>query len=146
MGRGEPDPTGSYIAELKTVGRTDSDGSEKDIETMFNAQVIRYSYHLQAAWNREVIAELVTPTGQDQVRPGIYWIVVQTDDPYDVIVTQPPARALATATAKIRSDLERIDGCYRSGLWNGILEVEFPRWFEQKQLAEARANRFEIGE
>ena len=137
-GRGDPEFTGSYFLELKTITTADETGGDKDIWEMFRGHFRKYAYYQQAAWNREVIAELQTAAGKDQVRPAMYYLVVQTDEPYDCIVCQPSARALAVATTEIRAELERIDGCYRSGIWNGIYEVELPYSYEQKQLAEAR--------
>ena len=143
-GAGADEFTGSYFLELKTVTTVDEHGEEKDIWEIFRGHFRRYAYYMQAAWNREVIAELTVEAGREQVRPAVYYIVVQTDDPFDCIVCQPSARALAVATTEIRAELARIDTCYRTGIWNGVYEVELPYYFEQRTLA-SQPQREQLG-
>ena len=144
-GAGAPEPTGSYFLELKTVGTHDQSGVERDIWDAFEHNFKKFSYHMQAAWNREVIAELMPNAGRDQVRPAVYYIVVQTDEPFNCIVCQPSARALATGTVEILRYLRELTACYETGIWNGVYEVGLPYGYEQRVLGQGKARAPELG-
>ena len=142
MGEEAGESTGSYFCELKTLTDTTQSGDVKGVEEMFEYSCLKYGYYEQVTWAREVIAELLDPTGENQVRPAVYFIAVQSVEPFNVIVCQPKSERLAIATRQIRADLRRISNCYQSGIWNGVIEIgELTRW-EKYELRQA--NRLEI--
>ena len=123
---GEDEVGKPIILDFKTT-------SDADPET-WGRKAFGLRYPMQTAWYQSLLA---LELGLDEP-PAYFWLVVETQEPYDVVIYQPPEEALEIGRAQMRHCIEAYKSCLASGKWpgynKGILELETPAWEKRKWL------------
>ena len=91
-------------------------------------------YPMQTAWYQSLLA---LELGLDEP-PSYFWLVVETQEPYDVVIYQPPEEALEIGRAQMRYCIDTYKTCKETGKWpgysKGILNLETPPWERRRWL------------
>jgi hypothetical protein len=91
-------------------------------------------YPMQSAWYQSLLA---LELGLED--PAAYfWLVVETQEPFDVAIYQPPEEALEIGRAQMNHCIEAYKSCVASGKWpgygKGIIQLEVPPWERKRWL------------
>jgi hypothetical protein len=91
-------------------------------------------YPMQTAWYESLLA---LELGLEEP-PAYFWLVVETQDPFDVVIYQPPEEALEIGRAQMKHCIESYKTCLATGKWpgytKGIIQLETPVWEKRKWL------------
>jgi hypothetical protein len=129
-------PLGAYFVDGKTTASLCLD----DYWANFRMQFQKEGYYYQAALYRELIA-LLDPLEEGQIRPAMFYIAQENDEPFQCQVFEPDPETYATAMMELRADLEQLQKCYETGVWPGapvaLQTLYLQKKFEQRRLAAA---------
>jgi hypothetical protein len=139
-------PKGGIGLGAETIGAYFVDGKStvslcpEDYWTNFKMQFQKFGYYYQAALYRELIAE-IEPLHGAQIRPAMFYIAQENDEPYQCQVFQPDEEAYATAVTELRADLRALAKCYETGVWPGapvgVQMLYLQHGFQERRLAAA---------
>lgn len=114
------------ILDFKTTG-------DADPET-WGKKAFGLRYPMQTAWYESLLA---LELGLEEP-PAYFWLVVETQDPFDVVIYQPPEEALEIGRAQMKHCIESYKTCLATGKWpgytKGIIQLETPVWEKRKWL------------
>ena len=106
--------------------------SDADPET-WGKKAFGLRYPMQTAWYQSLLA---LDLGLEEP-PAYFWLVVETQEPFDVVIYQQPDEALEIGRAQMQHCVETYKACIASGKWpgysKGIIKLETTSW-EQKRL------------
>lgn len=107
--------------------KTTKDASER----AFTNDVVKYSYHLQAAMNREGVYH----TGGNDIKNHVF-ICVEKEWPYLVAVYALHRSVLDFAHNILKNTLEKFKFSQESGVWESYetKEIYLPKWAENEEL------------
>ena len=129
-------PIGAYFVD----GKSTISLCPEDYWSNFRMQFQKFGYYYQAAMYRELITEL-EPLLAQQVRPAMYYIAQENNEPYQCQVFQPEEEAYATALTELRADLRALYKCYRTGIWPGapvgLQQLYLQSSFQERRIAAA---------
>jgi len=112
----------------------------EDYWSNFRMQFQKFGYYYQAAMYRELITEL-DPLLAAQVRPAMFYIAQENNEPYQCQVFQPDEEAYATALTELRADLRALAKCYQTGIWPGapvsLQTLYLQSSFQERRIASA---------
>ena len=115
------------ILDLKTTSSADPED--------FGRKVFGLKYATQCAWYQSLLA---LELGLEE-SPAWFWMVVETQEPFDVVLYQPPEEALEIGRAQMKHCIDTYKTCLATGKWpgysKGILSLEVPVWEKRKWLA-----------
>ena len=115
------------ILDLKTTSSADPED--------FGKKVFSLKYTAQCAWYQSLLA---LELSLDEP-PAWFWLVVETQEPFDVVLYQPPEEALEIGRAQMKHCIDIYKTCLATGKWpgysKGILSLEVPIWEKRKWLA-----------
>lgn len=124
--KGRVDAVNGHLVELKTAADIDP--------VRFASAAARYGYHAQLAFYFDGLAAL----GHQMHEPAM--IVVESDEPHDVLVYAVDEGVLEAGRALYRRLLRRLVACRESGSWPGRCEGEMalvlPAWAEADDEAD----------
>lgn len=107
--------------------------SDADPET-WGKKAFGLRYPMQTAWYQSLLA---LELGLDEA-PAYFWLVAETQEPFDVVIYQPPEEALEIGRAQMQHCVETYKACIASGKWpgysKGILQLEVPSWERKRWL------------
>jgi hypothetical protein len=114
------------ILEFKTTGDTDPE--------TWGKKAFGLRYPMQTAWYQSLLA---LELGLEEP-PAYFWLVVETQDPFDVVIYQPPEEALEIGRAQMKHCIDTYKTCLATGKWpgyaKGIIQLETPIWEKRKWL------------
>jgi hypothetical protein len=115
------------ILDLKTTSSADPDD--------FGRKVFGLKYTAQCAWYQTLLA---LELGLEEP-PLWLWMVVETQEPHDVVFYQPPEEALEIGRAQMNRCIDTYSTCLATGNWpgysKGVLSLDIPVWEKKKWLA-----------
>lgn len=119
----------AHLVELK---------SARDVQpAKFLRASASYLYHAQLAWYHDgaVVAKRLQPLPESSDGPGLpYLIAVQNCEPWDVVVWQMTADALAVGRAVYRGLLAKLIQCREANWWPGcapdLQQLTIPAYLE----------------
>lgn len=95
---------------------------------VFAKAVVNFRYHMQAAWYSDLITALSLA---DSV--AFLFVVQEKDPPYEVMVCQVDADAMAIGRHQSETAIETFIECTESGVWPGygdeVHKLSLPFWF-----------------
>lgn len=136
------------FAGVKIKGRLDAHGKDEagkaavlDFKTTSNADPEEWGrkafglrYPLQSAWYQALLS---LELGLEEP-PNYLWLVVETQEPYDVVIYQPPEEALEIGRAQMKHIVETYKVCKESGKWpgyqKGIIALDVPSWERRRWI------------
>ena len=137
------------FAGVKIKGRLDAYGKDEesnpfilDLKTTISAEpeefgrkIFNLKYTAQCSWYQALLSlELGL-----ECRPNWFWLIVETQEPYDVVIYQPSDEMLAIGEAQMRHCIDTFKTCSETGKWNGysrgIITIDPPVWEKKKWLA-----------
>ena len=114
------------ILDLKTTSSADPED--------FGRKVFGLKYAAQCAWYQSLLA---LELGLEE-SPAWFWMVVETQEPFDVVLYQPPEEALEIGRAQMKHCIDTYKTCLATGKWpgysKGIIQLETPVWEKRKWL------------
>lgn len=114
------------ILDLKTTAST----APED----FGREVFKFKYAAQCAWYQSLLA---LELGLDEP-PAWFWMVVETQEPFDVVLYQPPEEALEIGCAQMKHCIDTYKTCLATGKWpgyaKGIIQLEVPAWERKRWI------------
>lgn len=114
------------ILDFKTTSSADPEE--------FGRKAFGLRYPMQTAWYQSLLA---LELGLDEA-PAYFWLTVETQDPFDVVIYQPPEEALEIGRAQMQHCVETYKACIASGKWpgysKGIISLEIPSWERKRWL------------
>ena len=114
------------ILDLKTTSDADPESWGK--------KAFGLRYPMQTAWYQSLLA---LELGLEEA-PAYFWLVCETQEPYDVVLYQPPEEALEIGRAQMKHCIESYQSCVASGKWpgysKGIISLEIPAWERKRWL------------
>jgi len=91
-------------------------------------------YPCQTAWYQSLLS---LELGIEEA-PNYFWLVVETQAPYDVVLYQPPEEALEIGRAQMDHCVETYKKCLETGKWEGyargILHLDIPAWEKRRWI------------
>lgn len=108
----------------------------KTVETIddFERNIVKFSYHMQAAWYQEVVhACLGLP--EDAPKARFVFVVIEKNPPYEVDHFELDEDSLAVGRAEVIMALRRMKQCFDTGIWTRseeIKKISLPRWYVGK--------------
>lgn len=133
---------------IEIKGKLDAYGTDEagkpiivDFKTTSNAdpeewgrKAFSLRYPMQTAWYQSLLA---LELGLDEP-PAYFWLCVETQEPYDVVIYQPPEEALEIGRAQMKHCVELYKTCKETGKWpgysRGIIELEVPSWERKRWI------------
>lgn len=107
--------------------------SDADPET-WGRKAFGLRYPMQTAWYQSLLA---LELGLEEA-PAYFWLVCETQDPFDVVIYQPPEEALEIGRAQMQHCVEAYKACIASGKWpgysKGIIQLDVPQWERKRWL------------
>ncbi len=108
------------ILDFKTTSDADPE--------QWGRKAFNLRYPMQTAWYQALLS---LELGVEE--PSSYfWLVVETQEPFDVVIYQPPEEALEIGRAQMRHCIDSYKSCVASGKWpgysKGLLTLEIPSW------------------
>jgi hypothetical protein len=107
--------------------------SDADPET-WGKKAFGLRYPMQTAWYESLLA---LELGLEEP-PAYFWLVVETQDPFDVVIYQPPEEALEIGRAQMKHCIESYKTCLATGKWpgytKGIIQLEVPVWERKRWI------------
>lgn len=126
-----------FVADVKTVPSL----CEGDFTT-FAKNFHAFGYHRQAAFYREVIAEVIG-LPPDAPRPEFFFVVVEKAEPFQCMVFRVDDVAMAVAEREIIADLLKLRSCYDRDEWPGapldLQVIGLPEWYVAKSVEQTAA-------
>lgn len=114
------------VLDLKTTSSADPED--------FGRKVFSLKYAAQCAWYQSLLA---LELGLEEP-PAWFWMVVETQEPFDVVLYQPPEEALEIGRAQMKHCIDTYKTCLATGKWpgyaKGIIQLETPVWEKRKWL------------
>ena len=114
------------ILDLKTSSSADPED--------FGRKVFGLKYAAQCAWYESLLS---LELGLEEP-PAWFWMVVETQEPFDVVLYQPPEEALEIGRAQMKHCIDTYKTCLATGKWpgyaKGIIQLETPVWEKRKWL------------
>ncbi len=109
-----------FIADLKTCQDASPEG--------FLRSVIKFRYHMQAAWYQAVLATHL----RLEEPPKWLWIAVENTAPYNVAIYALPDAAAEEGQRQMERALRIYRECVNENTWtgypSGIQTLEWPKW------------------
>lgn len=116
----------AIILDFKTTSSADPEE--------FGRKAFGLRYPMQTAWYQSLLA---LDLGLEEP-PAYFWLVVETQEPFDVVIYQPPDEALEIGRAQMQHCVETYKACIASGKWpgysKGIIQLETPSWERKRWL------------
>ncbi len=108
------------IVDIKKIGASASDRNIQRAMT-------DYGYPFKAGLYVDMVEKVI---GE---RPDFFWVFIEDDYPFDVVVIQLDADSYRVAQAESRLVLSAYQRCMESGIWHGrsneISEGGYPAWY-----------------
>jgi len=117
----------SVIADLKTT--------ENASEDAWAREVVKYSYHAQAAFYLDGL-DTVSPV----VERRFIWIAIEKKPPYALAIYEPDAATIDKGRRMYRNYLRQFLACHTSGVWPGynagVQPLLLPDWALRQEEGE----------
>lgn len=114
------------ILDFKTTGDADPE--------LWGKKAFGLRYPMQTAWYQSLLA---LELGLEEP-PAYFWLVVETQEPFDVVIYQPPEEALEIGRAQMQHCVETYKACIASGKWpgysKGIIQLDVPVYEKRRWL------------
>jgi hypothetical protein len=116
----------AIILDFKTTSSADPEE--------FGRKAFGLRYPMQTAWYQSLLA---LELGLEEP-PAYFWLTVETQEPFDVVIYQPSEEAMEIGRAQMQYCVETYKACIASGKWpgysKGILQLEVPSWERKRWL------------
>jgi hypothetical protein len=118
------DPAAPICINLKTIDRLAN----------FDRQFESYKYYRGDAFYSLVVAKVL---GLDSMQPQMIDLVVEKEAPWQCAVRTPDAASLQVGAQEVMELLQKLKGCYESGIWPGEPDVARPVTLSQWKLTKS---------
>lgn len=123
---GQDEAGKSIVLDFKTTSNADPEE--------WGRRSFGLRYPMQTSWYQSLLA---LELGLDEP-PVYFWLVVETQEPYDVVIYQPPDEALEIGRAQMKHCIDTYKTCKDTGKWpgysKGIINLDVPSWEKRRWL------------